>query len=184
MCIGFLQEFYKGGPHENQIAATAVALLEANTPEFKAYAVQVKKNAGALAKSLISRGYTIQTNGTDNHLALWDLRPQGITGNKIEKATDAASITVNKNSIYGDTSALTPGGVRLGTPALTSRGFVEKDFERVAEYLDRAVKISIDIQAKSGKKLVDFEKGVKESSELKKLSEEVEKYSSGFPMPG
>lgn len=174
----------QGGPHENQIAATAVALLEANTPEFKTYAQQVKKNASTLAKALIARGYTLQTNGTDNHLALWDLRPQGITGNKIEKATDAAAITVNKNSIYGDTSALTPGGVRLGTAALTSRGFVEKDFEKVAEYLDRTVKIAGNIQAKSGKKLVDFEKGVKENSELKQLKEEVEKYASGFPMPG
>jgi glycine hydroxymethyltransferase len=174
----------QGGPHEHQIAATAVALLEANTPEFKAYAAQIKKNAATLAKALISRGYTLQTNGTDNHLVLWDLRPQGITGNKIEKATDVASITVNKNSVYGDTSALTPGGIRLGAPALTSRGFVEKDFERVAEFLDRTIKISLDIQAKHGKKLVDFEKGIKENTELKKLSEEVEKFASGFPMPG
>lgn len=144
----------------------------------------MRKNASTLAKSLISRGYTLQTNGTDNHLVLWDLRPQGINGNKIEKATDAVSITVNKNSIYGDTSALTPGGVRLGAPALTSRGLKEKDFEKVAEFLDRTVKMSVELQAKSGKKLVDFEKAVKESGELKKLREEVEKFSVAFPMPG
>lgn len=174
----------QGGPHENQIAATAVALLEANSPEFKTYAQQVKKNAATLAKSLISRGYTLQTNGTDNHLVLWDLRPQGITGNKVEKATDAAAITVNKNSIYGDTSALTPGGVRLGAPALTSRGMKEQEFEKIAEYLDRTIKISLDIQSKSGKKLVDFEKGIKDNADLKKLRGEVEKFAEGFPMPG
>ena len=95
-----------------------------------------------------------------------------------------AAVTVNKNSVYGDTSALTPGGVRLGTAALTSRGLMEKDFMAVADYLDRVVKISSDTQAATGKKLADFVKALETNSKLKSLKEEVEAFASKFPMPG
>jgi len=174
----------QGGPHENQIAAVAVALREAATPEFKEYAKQVKRNSSALAQALVGKGYTLVTGGTDNHLLLWDLRPQGLTGSKVEKAADLAGVTVNKNSVYGDTSALTPGGVRLGSAALTSRGFKEKDFAQVAEFLHRVVTISSETQQSAGKKLADFIKALEENQKLKTLKKEVEEFASKFAMPG
>jgi len=174
----------QGGPHENQIAAVAVALREASDPSFKDYAKQVKRNSSALAKALVEKGYTLVTGGTDNHLMLWDLRPQGLTGSKVEKAADLAGITVNKNAVYGDTSALTPGGVRLGTPALTSRGLVESDFVIVASFLDRVVQISRETQQTSGKKLTDFVKALESSPKLQALKKEVEDFAGKFQMPG
>jgi len=174
----------QGGPHENTIAGIAVALKEANTPEFKQYAQQVRKNAKVMAESLLKKGYRLQSGGTDNHLVLWDLRPQGITGNKIEKACDVVSITVNKNAVAGDVSAITPGGVRLGAPALTSRGFKEADFEKIIDFLDRVVKISVSIQEAHGKKLQDFVAALPNNAELKALKAEVEAFANSFPFPG
>uniref|UniRef100_A0A453D4K9 Serine hydroxymethyltransferase n=1 Tax=Aegilops tauschii subsp. strangulata TaxID=200361 RepID=A0A453D4K9_AEGTS len=104
----------QGGPHNHQIAALAVALKQTLTPGFKAYAKQVKANAVAVGKYLMSKGYKMVTDGTDNHLVLWDLRPLGLTGNKVEKMCDLCSITLNKNAVFGDSSALSPGGVRIG----------------------------------------------------------------------
>lgn len=174
----------QGGPHQNVIAGIAVALKETMEPEFKEYIRDVKKNAAKLGTELVAKGYTLVTGGTDNHLILWDLRPQGLTGSKLEKVLEFASISANKNSVYGDTSALAPGGVRLGTPALTSRGFKEKDMEKVAEFLDRGVKIAIEIQSKVGKLMKDFTPAVENSEEIKNLRHEVEEFASKFPMPG
>jgi glycine hydroxymethyltransferase len=174
----------QGGPHENTIAAIAVALKEAHTPAFKAYCQQVKKNAKALTEALQAKGHKLVTDGTDNHLTLWDVRPHGLTGNKLEKLFDEVHITVNKNSVYGDVSALAPGGIRLGSPALTSRGFTEADFHKVAEFLDRGAKIAIDIQNKVGKKLTDFVAALNGNEELKKLSEDVKAFAGKFPLPG
>jgi len=95
-----------------------------------------------------------------------------------------AAVTVNKNAVYGDVSALTPGGVRLGTAALTSRGLVESDFAAVASYLDRVVKISSETQQTSGKKLVDFVKALETSPKLQALKKEVEEFAAKFQMPG
>lgn len=94
----------QGGPHNHQIAAIATQLKEVATPEFKQYSIQVKKNAKALAAALMNRGHKLISNGTDNHLLLWDVRPLGLTGSKIEKACDLVHITVNKNTIVGDKS--------------------------------------------------------------------------------
>uniref|UniRef100_A0A7S2SKX4 Serine hydroxymethyltransferase n=1 Tax=Mucochytrium quahogii TaxID=96639 RepID=A0A7S2SKX4_9STRA len=174
----------QGGPHEHQIAGIATQLKEVMTPEFKEYASQVCKNAKALAAALVKKGYKLATDGTDNHLLLWDLRPVGITGSKLETLCDRCHITVNKNSICGDKSALSPGGVRIGTPALTTRGFTEKDFEQVAEFLHRAVEISVKIQTEKGKKLVDFVAGLDSSTELKELEAQVHEFANKFPMPG
>ena len=88
--------------------------------------MQTKKNADALAKTLIELGYSMVTGGTENHLVLWDLRPNGLTGSKMEYICDSVHITLNKNAVFGDASALTPGGCRIGAPAMTSRGLVEK----------------------------------------------------------
>jgi len=174
----------QGGPHMNQIGAIAVALKEATTPEFKEYAKQVIANARTLAETLTSKGYDIQTGGTDNHLMLWSLRKQDLTGSKLEKTCEQAGITINKNTIVGDTSALTPSGVRLGTPALTSRGFKEGDMKKVAEFLDESVKISLRIQQAVGKKLVDFVTALEKDEEVKALKVKVEEFSKTFPMPG
>lgn len=136
----------QGGPHNHQIGALAVALKQALSPGFKTYAKQVKANAVALGNYLMNKGYKLVTGGTENHLVLWDLRPLGLTGihikaplfsgmnllvcqpfqhslftfagNKVEKLCDLCNITVNKNAVFGDSSALAPGGVRIGKKCL------------------------------------------------------------------
>ncbi len=95
----------------------------------------------------MAKGYTIATGGTDNHLILWDLKPQKITGSKFQAVCDAVAITLNKNSVLGDKSAMVPGGARIGTPALTTRGLKEADFERVADFLHQAVLIAVQVRA-------------------------------------
>jgi len=146
----------QGGPHNHQIAGVANQLLEAQTPEFKTYIQQVKKNAKTLANYLVSKGYNLVTNGTDNHLMLVDLRNRGVSGSKAEYVCEQVDISLNKNSVFGDTSAINPGGIRIGTSALTTRGLVESDFERVGEYIDRVIKLCQEVQNISGKKLKDF----------------------------
>merc|ERR1712070_333621 len=106
-------------------------LKEVNSPEFKLYAKQIKANASALAKFLVGKGYKLATEGTENHLMLWDLRPLGLTGSKMEKVFEKMHITLNKNAVHGDVSAMTPGGVRIGAPAMTSRGLKEADFVKI-----------------------------------------------------
>ena len=124
----------QGGPLVHVIAAKAVCYKEALQPEFKTYAKQIKANAATLAQALIDRGFTIFTNGTDNHLMLVDLRPIGVTGAEAEVNLDLAGITCNKNAIPHDTTSKSvTGGIRLGTAALTTRGMKEKDMETVAE---------------------------------------------------
>ncbi len=174
----------QGGPHEHQIAGVATQLKEVMSPEFLAYVKQVKANAQAVAKALMAKGYKMATGGTENHLVLWDLRPQGLTGSKMEKLCDAVNITLNKNAVVGDRSALTPGGVRIGAPALTSRNFKEADFEKVAGFLDRALQIGLRLQEASGPKLVDFAKAIGGDAEVVALRAEVNEFAKSFPMPG
>jgi glycine hydroxymethyltransferase len=127
----------QGGPLEHVIAAKAVALGEAARPEFKFYAAQVVRNAQALAAALVARGYAIVSGGTDTHLMLVDLRPKSLTGKEAEQLLDRAGITVNKNTIPGDPqSPFVTSGIRLGTPAVTTRGFREPEMARVAELID------------------------------------------------
>lgn len=177
----------QGGPHNHQIAALAVALKEAATPSFRQeYIWRVKRNAEALAKGLQKLGHVIVTNGTENHLLLWDVRPHGITGSKVEKLLEAVAMSVNKNAIHGDKSASAPGGVRLGTPAMTTRGLTEEDFGKVAAFLDEGLKLAVKIQAgSSSKKLVDFEKAMvgEHAGEVKALRERVEGFATQFPFP-
>jgi glycine hydroxymethyltransferase len=127
----------QGGPLEHVIAAKAVALGEALTPAFKAYAAQVVRNAQTLAAALTARGYAIVSGGTDTHLMLVDLRPKQVTGKDAQQLLDAAHITVNKNTIPGDPQkAFVTSGIRLGTPAVTTRGFQEPEMEIVADLID------------------------------------------------
>ena len=125
----------QGGPLEHIIAAKAVCFGEAMTPEFKAYQHQIVLNCRALAKALTARGFRLISGGSDNHLVLLDLRNFGITGKDFEKKLDEVYITVNKNAIPNDPqSPFITSGVRVGTPAVTSRGFVETDMEKIAEF--------------------------------------------------
>ena len=175
----------QGGPHNHTIAGLAVALKQAASPEFKAYQTQVLKNCQALAGELQKRGYKLVTGGTDNHLVLVDMRPKGVDGSRVERVMELAHIAANKNTVPGDTSALVPGGVRMGTPALTTRGFAEQDFVKVAEFVDRAVNIAVDVKSKT-KKLKDFRDYLDTTSvpELVALRQEVEAYAASFPTIG
>ena len=174
----------QGGPHEHQIAGVATQLKEVMTPEFKTYSQQVKKNAAALSNRLSTQGYTIASGGTENHLVLWDLKPQGVTGSKFEKACDAVCITLNKNCVPGDRSAVTPGGVRIGAPALTTRKMVETDFEQIADFLHEVLQATIKIQEKSGPKLKDFVAMLDDDADLKDIRSRVNAFATSFPMPG
>ncbi len=127
----------QGGPLEHVIAAKAVALGEALAPQFKQYAAQVIKNAQTLAAAMIARGYAIVSGGTDTHLMLVDLRPKNVTGKQAQEVLDRAGITVNKNTIPGDPQKpFVTSGIRLGTPAVTTRGFAEPEMEKVADLID------------------------------------------------
>ncbi|KAK4046362.1 glycine hydroxymethyltransferase shm1 [Microbotryomycetes sp. JL201] len=180
----------QGGPHNNTIAGIAVALKQVNTQAFKDYAKQIIANTKTIAKCLLSHDYKLQTGGSDNHLVLWDLRPLGLTGSKIEKICDLAHITLNKNAVPGDKSATVPGGVRVGTNALTSRSMKEAEMEVVAEFLHRAVQIALQAQEEAGsKKLVDFVKVVTEGNSASKqaltqLAKDVNEFAEKFPLPG
>ncbi|MDA8642266.1 serine hydroxymethyltransferase [Schleiferiaceae bacterium] len=130
----------QGGPLEHVIAAKAVAYGEALTDEFFHYQLQVKKNAAAMAKAFVDRGYDIISGGTDNHLMLIDLRNKGVTGKATEQALVRAHITANKNMVpFDDKSPFTTSGIRLGAPAITTRGLKEADMERIADFIDRVV---------------------------------------------
>lgn len=126
----------QGGPLMHVIAGKAVCLGEALKPEFKAYGKQVVANANALAQGLLKRGFNLVSGGTDNHLMLVDLQPFNVTGKELEKKLDEVYITVNKNAIPNDPqSPFVTSGVRIGTPAVTTRGLVEEDMEKIAEYI-------------------------------------------------
>ncbi|KAM7447692.1 Serine hydroxymethyltransferase 2 [Porites harrisoni] len=178
----------QGGPHNHAIAGVGVALKQAQTPMFKEYQQQVLKNAKSMAKALIDLGYSIVSGGTDNHLVLLDLRPRGIDGARVEKVLEMSSITANKNTCPGDKSALKPGGLRLGAPALTSRNFKEEDFVKVVEFIDRGVKIALEAQKSTGDVMKDFLSHIESNRETKDkidtLRGEVESFARGFPMPG
>ena len=177
----------QGGPHNHTIAGLAVALKQAASPEFKEYQVQVLKNMKAMANRLQKHGIELVSGGTDNHLALLDLRPMGVDGSRVERVLELAHIACNKNTVPGDVSAMVPGGLRIGTPALTTRGFTEPDFEQVAEFIVRGIKIAQDVKkASTGTKLKDFKQALesKEWPELAKLTRDVEEFATQFPTIG
>jgi len=174
----------QGGPHNHQIGGLAAQLLEVNTPEFVEYSKNVIKNAQACAEALKEKGHKLASDGTDNHLVLWDLRPHGLTGSKVEKVCECASISLNRNAVHGDASALSPGGVRIGSPAMTTRGCGVEDFKKIAEFLDRACQIALKIQAEKGKKLKDFEQGLSDNADIAALKKEVEEWTLGWGYPG
>jgi glycine hydroxymethyltransferase len=130
----------QGGPHNHQTAAIAVALHEAAQPAFKEYGYQIVKNAQALAGHLLKKGYELVTGGTDNHLLLVDLTNKGIKGADAERALGLAGITLNKNTVpFDPRPPFDPSGIRMGTPALTTRGLKETEMEQVAAWIDGAL---------------------------------------------
>merc|ERR1712087_1047434 len=173
----------QGGPHNHQIGGLAVQLLEVQSDGFKEYSKAVVENARTLSETLMAKGHKLASDGTDNHLLLWDSRPHGLTGSKVEKVCEVCSITLNRNAVHGDASALSPGGVRIGTPAMTTRGCTTEDFKKVARFLDRCCQISVKVQNEKGKKLKDFEEGLKGNREIEELRAEVEAFATGFGYP-
>lgn len=156
----------QGGPHNHQTAAIAVALKEAAQPEFKEYGQQVVKNAKRLAVRLLDKGYELVTGGTDNHLLLIDLTNKDITGAEAEDALGKAGITVNKNTVpFDPRPPFSPSGIRLGTPALTTRGLKEAEMDQVAEWIDAA------ITARGSE------------SDLGKIRAEIKAFAQDFPLP-
>ncbi len=156
----------QGGPHNHQTAAIAVALREAAQPEFKTYAHQIVKNAKKLATELTSRGFELVTGGTDNHLLLVDLTNKGVPGKEAEAALGKAGITVNKNTVpFDPRSPFDPSGIRLGTPAITSRGMKEEHMEQVAEWMNRAIAAHND------------------ETVLAQLNNEIKDFTKAFPLP-
>ncbi|KAK0725400.1 serine hydroxymethyltransferase [Lasiosphaeris hirsuta] len=179
---------HQGGPHNHTITALAVALKQAATPDFKEYQQQVVKNAKALENKFKELGLKLVSDGTDSHMVLVDLRPLALDGARVEAVLEQINIACNKNSVPGDKSALTPGGLRIGTPAMTSRGFGEADFEKVALYIDESIKICKEVQAalpKEANKQKDFKAKVAsgEVPRIAELKKEISAWSQTFPLP-
>ena len=176
----------QGGPHNNVISAVAVSLKEASTSEFNQYILNVKENAKLLGEALINLGYKLCTNGTDNHLLLMNLRDKEITGSKVEYILEKVHISVNKNTIIGDKSALSTSGVRIGLCAMTTRGLKKMHCHPLANLIHRAIVLGRSIHHK---KLVDFKREIdlmfegKDMNEFKQLQEDVLQFSSEFPFP-
>jgi glycine hydroxymethyltransferase len=156
----------QGGPHMHTLTAIAVALAEADTPEFVAYAKQIVKNAKALAEKLLEYGFNLVSGGTDNHLMLIDLRNKGIPGKKLAKALDRARIVTNYNTIPGDPAPpFNPSGLRLGTPAITTRGMKEPEAQQIAAFIHRVAE------------------NVDKESVIEEVGKEVLLLCSQFPVP-
>jgi glycine hydroxymethyltransferase len=179
----------QGGPHDHQTAAIAVALSEAMKPEFKEYGRQIVNNAKALAKRLMDRGIKLVSNGTDNHLLLIDLTPFGKgKGLYVQEALDLAGITVNKNTIPSDPSSpFYPSGVRLGTPALTTRGMEEKEMELIGDWIVDIISEVKDYEMPEDKDerneaIEKFRKEIVANKKLKKIKEEVVELCKKFPI--
>ena len=159
----------QGGPHNHTTAAIAVALREASTPDFAAYARGIVANAQALASALAERGFELVSGGTDNHLILVDLTNKAVSGKQAAKALDRAGIELNYNSVpFDPRKPFDPSGIRIGTPAVTTRGMTPADMERVAAWIDAAVEAT---------------KGGDEEA-VTRVGDEVREFAAGFPMPG
>lgn len=157
----------QGGPHDNTTAAIAVALKEATSDSFKEYTVQVIKNAKFLAESLMAKGFNLITNGTDNHLMLLDLTNKNISGKSAAKALDKAGIVLNYNAVPFDTrKPHDPSGIRIGTPAVTTRGFKENEMSQISTFIDKVISDPNNEQLQAN------------------TAEEIRKLCSHFPAPG
>ncbi|ABN67589.1 Serine hydroxymethyltransferase, mitochondrial precursor (Serine methylase) [Scheffersomyces stipitis CBS 6054] len=180
---------HQGGPHNHTISALAVALKQTQYPEYKEYQRDVVANASSFANALVSRGFKLVSDGTDTHLILVDLRSKNIDGARVEAVLERANIAANKNTVPGDKSALFPSGLRVGTPAMTTRGFGPEEFDKVAKLIEKAVEISLALKAQEQgsvpkELLASFKKLADSSAEVKALAKEVSDWASTFPVPG
>eukprot|EP00922_Rhytidocystis_sp_ex-Travisia-forbesii_P053842 GHVS01079906.1.p1 GENE.GHVS01079906.1~~GHVS01079906.1.p1 ORF type:complete len:480 (-),score=55.06 GHVS01079906.1:189-1436(-) len=176
----------QGGPHNHTIAGIATALKEATSAEFKTYQQQIITNTRALADILQERGLDLVSGGTDNHMVLVDLTRKGLSGAKAEKVCDFANIVLNKNTVPTDKSAMNPSGVRIGSPAMTTRGLTDTEFKQVGHFVADAIDLGLDIQKSSGPKLLDFVEYIRNANppQLAQLRQEVESFCSHFPTVG
>jgi glycine hydroxymethyltransferase len=159
----------QGGPHNHTTAGIAVALHEAAQPEFRGYAHQVVANARALAAALLDRGFSLVSGGTDNHLILMDLTPQGIAGKPAAKALDRAGIEVNYNTVpFDPRKPFDPSGIRIGTPSLTTRGLTEEHMPRIAAWMDEAITAALK----------------EDEASIGRVAGEIRELLAGFPMAG
>jgi len=155
----------QGGPHLHQIAGIAVALYEAGKPNYKSYGRQIVKNAKSLAEALLEHNFNLVTGGTDNHLLVVDLRNRGLLGQEAQEWLDKAGITVNKNTIpYDPNPPFRPSGIRLGTPAITTRGMKEKEMKIIAQWIDETLT-------------------KRDETVCIKIKKEVKKFCQRFPIP-
>ncbi|KAL9125467.1 MAG: hypothetical protein Q9217_005332 [Psora testacea] len=188
---------HQGGPHNHTITALAVALHQAQSQEFKDYQKTVLLNAKALAERLNCMGHTIVSGGTDNHLVLIDLKNKGVDGARVERVLELVGVASNKNTVPGDKSAMKPGGLRMGSPAMTTRGLLPNDFTRVAEVVDRAVTITQHLDKKaweeaesegrknprSVKSFLEFVGDGNDVKDVVELRREVEDWIGTFSLP-
>ncbi|CAD6582806.1 MAG: glycine hydroxymethyltransferase shm1 [Alectoria sarmentosa] len=194
---------HHGGPHNHTISSLGVALLQAQSAEFKAYANDVLKNARVLAERLMKPqrdggyGYNIVSGGTDNHIVLLDLRDRGINGARVQRVLEIVGVAANKNTVPGDRSAMNPGGLRMGSPAMTSRGFQAEEFDRVAGVIDHAIRITQhinpDLRERAGaagygnpgssRAFTDFLGDGTEYPEIMSLKSEVEDWVGSYKVP-
>jgi glycine hydroxymethyltransferase len=177
----------QGGPHNHTITAIAVCLKQAASASFQQYQKQVLANCKVLSESLQKKGYKIVSGGTDNHLILVDVRDKGLDGAKVERIVELANIALNKNTIPGDKSAMTPGGIRMGSPAMTSRGLGAAEFEQVASIIDQGVQIAAKVQKAAGStKMTDFRTALTSQKwpEIEALKQEVATLVRKFPVVG
>ncbi|KAI9487356.1 MAG: serine hydroxymethyltransferase-domain-containing protein [Benjaminiella poitrasii] len=182
---------HQGGPHNHTITALSVALKQTKSPLFKEYQTQVLKNNAAFADRLQELRYELVSGGTDNHLLLINLMQStksAVDGARLERVLELVNIAANKNTVPGDKSALIPGGLRVGTPAMTSRGLLEDDFVKIADFIDRAVKITKEERTKvDSKRLADFKRHVGDGSQveaIQTLKNDVVNFASSFPTVG
>lgn len=187
----------QGGPHDNQTAAIAVALHEAESPEFKIYAKQIVKNAKALSSTLIQYGFTLTTGGSDNHLIVVDLTNKDVNGALAAYALEQAGIVTNKNTVpYDPMPPFYPSGIRIGTPAATTRGMKEKDMEQLGKWINEVIEAVKQCptllqgqslqempREKRGPFFKEFKKDVQQNKKIKQIANEVKKYMRSFPLP-
>jgi len=173
----------QGGPHNHQIAALAVQLKEVQTPEFVEYMLDVRENAKYLGGKLKEQGFVLSTNGTDNHTLLVILRNFDITGSKMERVCELANISLNKNAVPGDKSALSPHGVRIGTPCMTTRKMDKDGWDKLAYWLYKCVVICQERQEQYGRKLKTWGVDIENDENILKIKEEVIEYASKLYFP-
>jgi glycine hydroxymethyltransferase len=180
----------QGGPHDNQTAGIAVALREAEGKQFKKYGEQIVANAKVLAEELVKRGFNLVSGGTDNHLILIDVRNKKVNGRVAAIALEAAGIVLNYNGVPGDEMPpLFASGIRLGTPAVTTRGMKEKEMKKIAEWYDRALKEVEGFELPKADKekrsalMKEYRAKIEKNRKLAAIAKEVKAFCAKYPTP-